>query len=163
MPRRESRWRGSRSVNWLVWADVLNKLALPVGGMIGLYLAWLRVEAANRQAEAQIRQADASTRQAELNRRRQEADLFNQAVGQLQSERLEVKLGAIYALPLLQIRPNTRARSYGCFHSTFAITPSDGDSTKNHLRTLVKFLLYWAAIRRNCYDNSTNFPRASWR
>lgn len=74
------------------------KVSLPVGGAIGLYIAYLRVTAANRQAEAQIRQADAATRQAELGRKKQASDLFNQALDQLRHEKVEVRLGAIYSL-----------------------------------------------------------------
>jgi len=84
--------------DWLQFAEILNKLALPVGGSIGLFLAWRRVAAANRQAEAQIRQAEASTRQAELGNRKQASDLFSQAVGQLRDDKLEVRLWAIYSL-----------------------------------------------------------------
>lgn len=63
------------------------KVSLPVGGAIGLYIAYLRVTAANRQAEAQIRQADAATRQVELGRKKQASDLFNQALNQLRHEK----------------------------------------------------------------------------
>ena len=83
---------------WLHFAEVFYKLALPLGGGAGLYLAYLRVSAANRQAEAQIRQADASTRQAELGSRKQATDIFVQAVSQLSDEKLEVRLAAIYTL-----------------------------------------------------------------
>ena len=83
---------------WLQFAELVYKLSLPLGGAIGLYLAWQRVAAANRQAEAQIRQAEASARKTDLDRRKQAADLFNQAVNQLRDERLEVRLVAIYTL-----------------------------------------------------------------
>lgn len=62
-----------------------------VGGAIGIILAWKRVTVANRQAEAQ-------TRQAELTRRDHVAELFNRAVGQLNDEKLEIRLGAIFTL-----------------------------------------------------------------
>ena len=83
---------------WLHAAEVFYKISLPVGGAIGLYIAFMRVTAANRQAEAQIRQADAATRQAELGRKKQASDLFNQALDQLRHEKVEVRLGAIYSL-----------------------------------------------------------------
>jgi hypothetical protein len=44
------------------------------------------------------RQADAALRQAELARRDHVAELFNRAVGQLDDEKLQVRLGAIYML-----------------------------------------------------------------
>jgi hypothetical protein len=75
----------------LWWTEIIRNVGLLIGGGIGLYLAWLRVSAANRQA-------DASLRQAELARREHVAELFNRAVGQLGDPKLEVRLGAIYTL-----------------------------------------------------------------
>jgi hypothetical protein len=83
---------------WLIVAEIIYKLCLPLGGGIGLYLAYLRVTAANRQAEAQIRQAESATRLAELGRYKQATDIFTLAVGQLRDDRLEVRLAAIYTL-----------------------------------------------------------------
>ncbi len=76
---------------WIQLLDILSKAGLLLGGAFGLYLAWLRVSAANQQA-------DASLRQAELARREHVAELFNRAVGQLGDPKLEVRLGAIYTL-----------------------------------------------------------------
>ena len=72
-------------------SEAIRNFALIIGGAFGLYLAWLRVTAANRQAEA-------ATRQAELGRRAHVADLFTKAAGQLSDDRLEVRLAAIYTL-----------------------------------------------------------------
>ncbi len=83
---------------WLALAEIVTKLSLPLAGAIGLYLAYLRVTAANRQAEAQIRQADSATRQAELGRYKQATEIFTQAVSQLRDDKLEVRLAAIYTL-----------------------------------------------------------------
>jgi hypothetical protein len=77
--------------SFLLWLEIAQKIGLLVGGSAGLYLAWLRVRAANRQSEA-------SLRQAELARREHVAELFNRAVGQLTDAKLEVRLGAIYTL-----------------------------------------------------------------
>ena len=52
----------------------------------------------NQQAEAQIRQADAAAKQADLGRQKLIGDLFNQSVGQLRDEKLEVRLFAVYTL-----------------------------------------------------------------
>jgi hypothetical protein len=76
---------------WAQVLDIVSKVALLAGGAIGLYLAWLRVTASNRQAEA-------SLRQAELSRREHVAELFNRAVGQLGDPKLEIRLAAIYTL-----------------------------------------------------------------
>lgn len=83
---------------WLQLSEMVRNLLLLVGGGIGVYLAWLRVAAANRQAEAQIDSAEASVRQAEIGRRKLVGDLFLQAVGQLRDEKLEVRLFAVYTL-----------------------------------------------------------------
>jgi hypothetical protein len=76
---------------WTQLSELIRNLGIVAGGIFGLYLAWKRVTAANRQAEASIRQA-------ELARRSHVAELFDRAVGQLKDERIEIRLGAIYTL-----------------------------------------------------------------
>ena len=84
---------------WLLEnADAVYKFGVLIGGAYGLFLAARRVAATNQQAEAQIRQADAAARQADLGRQKLVGDLFNQAVGQLRDEKLEVRLFAVYTL-----------------------------------------------------------------
>lgn len=83
---------------WVQVSEVVRNVALLLGGAFGLYLAWLRVTAANKQADAQARQAEAALKQSELSRREHVADLFNRAVGQLTDPKLELRLGAIYTL-----------------------------------------------------------------
>lgn len=79
-------------MDWLLsHSEAIRDWALILGGAFGLYLAWLRVTAANHQADAQLRQS-------ELARRGHVAELFNRAVGQLGDERLEIRLGAIFTL-----------------------------------------------------------------
>lgn len=78
--------------------EAVSRIGLLAGGSIGLYLAWMRVVATNRQAEAQIRQADAATKQAEIGRRKLATDVFQQAVEQLGNEKIEIRLFAIYSL-----------------------------------------------------------------
>ena len=51
---------------WIQLTEIIRNWALLIGGAAGLYLAWRRVTAANRQAEAQIRQADVQRRNYEL-------------------------------------------------------------------------------------------------
>ena len=77
--------------DWVQLSEIVRNLGLIVVAGIGIWLAYGRVTAANRQAEA-------SLRQAELARRDHVAELFNRAVGQLCSEQLEVRLGAVYTL-----------------------------------------------------------------
>jgi len=83
---------------WLSLSEVLRNFGILAAGVFGLWIAYQRVRAANRQAEAQIQQADAQIRQAELARREHVADLFNRTVGQLQDAKLEIRLGSIYTL-----------------------------------------------------------------
>ncbi|WP_349360566.1 hypothetical protein [Stappia sp.] len=79
-------------MEWLLSrTEEIRNWFLVVGGTFGLYLAWLRVTAANRQADAQLRQS-------ELARRGHVSELFNRAVGQLGDDRLEIRLGAIFTL-----------------------------------------------------------------
>src|SRR6266496_2623915 len=78
-------------MTWLSISEIIRNYALVIGGIIGIFLAWMRVSASARQA-------DASLQQAELARRDHVAELFNRAVGQLSHEKLEIRLGAIYTL-----------------------------------------------------------------
>jgi hypothetical protein len=81
-------------MNWL-WdqatSEIFRNYLFVAGGAFGLWLAWLRVTASNRQAENQLKQT-------ELARRDHVAELFNRAVGQLKDKKLEVRLGAILTL-----------------------------------------------------------------
>ncbi len=83
---------------WVQLAEVLSRLGAICGGAIALFLAWRRVSAANDQAEAQRQQAEASTRQAELGRHKLVGELFQLAVGQINDEKLEIRLFAVYSL-----------------------------------------------------------------
>ena len=76
---------------WAQLSEIVRNIGIVIGGGVGLFFAWLRVRAANLQSEAQVRQA-------ELVRREHVAELFNRAVGQLDDEKLHVRLGAIYTL-----------------------------------------------------------------
>jgi hypothetical protein len=53
---------------WVELTDIVRNMGLFVGGAFGLYLGWMRVTVANRQAEAQ-------TRLTELTRRGHVAEL----------------------------------------------------------------------------------------
>jgi hypothetical protein len=76
---------------WVALSEIIRNIGLLVGGAAGIYLAWRRVIALNKQADAQLRQA-------ELSRRNHVTELFNRAVGQLKDEKLEIRLGAILTL-----------------------------------------------------------------
>jgi hypothetical protein len=83
---------------WLQLSELIRNFGLIAAGAIGLWIAWLRVRAANRQAEAAIQQSAVANEQSKLARREHVAELFNQAVGQLSDKKLEIRLGAIYTL-----------------------------------------------------------------
>jgi hypothetical protein len=76
---------------WVALSEIIRNIGLVIGGAIGIYLAWKRVVASNKQAEAQLQQAD-------LSRRDHVTELFNRAVGQLKDEKREIRLGAILTL-----------------------------------------------------------------
>ncbi|GBE43226.1 hypothetical protein BMS3Bbin10_01302 [bacterium BMS3Bbin10] len=65
-------------------SEFARNVGIVLAGGIGIWLAWLRVTVANKQAE--------------LARRDHVAELFTRAVGQLADSKLEVRLGAIYTL-----------------------------------------------------------------
>jgi hypothetical protein len=75
----------------LPYSESIRTAILAFVAVAGLWIAGKRARAANRQA-------DAALRQAELSRRDHVAGLFNKAVEQLVSEKLEVRLGAIFTL-----------------------------------------------------------------
>jgi hypothetical protein len=76
---------------WVSLSEIIRNIGLVIGGAIGIYLAWKRVVASNKQADAQLRQA-------EMSRRNHVTELFNRAVGQLKDEKLEIRVGAILTL-----------------------------------------------------------------
>ncbi|MGZ9111634.1 MAG: hypothetical protein ACXW3X_11245 [Rhodoplanes sp.] len=81
-------------LSWDFWAkdsQSLNHLALIIAGAIGIPLLAIRTFAANKSAKA----ADAQARTAEQGHI---TDRFTKAVEQLGSDKLAVRLGAIYAL-----------------------------------------------------------------
>ena len=76
---------------WITISEVIRNLGLALAAFGGLYLAW-------RKLSPELGQARTAAAKAELDRRGHVFSLFNQAVGQLSSDRLEVRLGAIYIL-----------------------------------------------------------------
>lgn len=103
-------------------SQALNHLALILAGIIGIPLLWVRTRAADRQARAANEHAKAANEQARVaNEQAKTAneqarvanvqaktaeqghitDRFTKAIEQLGSEKLAVRLGAIYALERL--------------------------------------------------------------
>lgn len=80
----------------VAWSEVIRNIGIVVGGAVGLGIAAWRGWAADRQARAQ-------RDQAAIGRRQHVTELYSEAVGHLGHERLEVRLGAIYALHQIAI------------------------------------------------------------
>ncbi|HWB48133.1 MAG TPA: hypothetical protein VG651_03410 [Stellaceae bacterium] len=72
-------------------SELIRNFGLVVAAALGLVLAWWRSRASNRQATAALRQA-------EVVQRDHVVEMFNHAIDQLGSDKLEVRLGAIYTL-----------------------------------------------------------------
>ncbi|MGH7062891.1 MAG: hypothetical protein ACREET_02300 [Stellaceae bacterium] len=72
-------------------SEVIRNYGLIVAAALGMVLAWWRSRASNRQAVAALQQA-------EVAQRNHVVEMFNRAIDQLGSEKLEVRLGAIYTL-----------------------------------------------------------------
>lgn len=79
-------------------SELIRNYGLIAAAGVGLILAWWRSRASNRQATAALRQA-------ELAQRDHVVEMFNRAIDQLGSEKLEVRLGAIYTLKRISRDP----------------------------------------------------------
>lgn len=75
-------------------SEVIRNYAIVVGGAIGLALAIWRGIAADRQSKA-------SRERAETARRTHVTEVLNEAIGHLGDKKLEIRLGAIYALRMI--------------------------------------------------------------
>ena len=83
---------------WIQISELVRNYGLVAAAGIGVGLAWWRSRASNRQALAALRQA-------ELAQRDHVVEMFNRAVDQLGSDKLEVRLGAIYTLKRISRDP----------------------------------------------------------
>lgn len=72
-------------------SEIVRNFGLIIGGFIGLAIAGWRSHAAHQQSKAALKQN-------ELAQRDYVAATFNRAIDQLGSDKLEVRLGAIYTL-----------------------------------------------------------------
>ena len=79
-------------------SELVRNYGLLLAAAIGVGLAWWRSLASNRQALAALRQAEVAQRDHVV-------EMFNRAVDQLGSDKLEVRLGAIYTLKRLSRDP----------------------------------------------------------
>jgi hypothetical protein len=79
----------------------LSQLAVIAFAAIGIPLLWIRTRAADRQARAANEQARIANVQAKTAEQGHITDRFTKAIEQLGSEKLAVRMGAIYALERL--------------------------------------------------------------
>jgi hypothetical protein len=79
-------------------SELVRNYGLVAAAALGVILAWWRSRASNRQAIAALRQAEVAQRDHVV-------EMFNRAVDQLGSEKLEVRLGAIYTLKRISRDP----------------------------------------------------------
>jgi hypothetical protein len=79
-------------------SELVRNYGLIAAAGFGLILAWWRSRASNRQAVAALQQA-------EVAQRNHVVEMFNRAIDQLGSEKLEVRLGAIYTLKRISHDP----------------------------------------------------------
>lgn len=79
-------------------SELIRNYGLIVAAALGVVLAWWRSRASNRQAVAALQQA-------EVAQRNHVVEMFNRAIDQLGSEKLEVRLGAIYTLKRISRDP----------------------------------------------------------
>ena len=79
-------------------SELVRNFGLVVAAGVGVVLAWWRSRASNRQAIAALQQAGVAQRNHVV-------EMFNRAVDQLGSEKLEVRLGAIYTLKRISRDP----------------------------------------------------------
>jgi hypothetical protein len=79
-------------------SELVRNYGLVAAAVLGVILAWWRSRASNRQATAALRQAEVAQRDHVV-------EMFNRAVDQLGSEKLEVRLGAIYTLKRISRDP----------------------------------------------------------
>lgn len=79
-------------------SELVRNYGLLAAAIVGVLLAWWRSRASNRQAVAALRQAEVAQRDHVV-------EMFNRAVDQLGSEKLEVRLGAIYTLKRISRDP----------------------------------------------------------
>lgn len=80
-------------------SELVRNYGLVVAAAVGVLLAWWRSRASNRQAIAALQQA-------EVAQRNHVVEMFNRAIDQLGSEKLEVRLGAIYTLKRVSRDPH---------------------------------------------------------
>jgi hypothetical protein len=119
-------------------SEVIRNYGLIVAAALGVVLAWWRSRASNRQAIAALQQA-------EVAQRNHVVEMFNRAIDQLGSEKLEVRLGAIYTLKRISRDPQHADYRVPILETLTAyVRERTRDDTKAepsvHIREIMRFL-----------------------
>lgn len=79
------------TISIVEWSEIVRNAAIVVGGFVGLWIAWWRGRAHNRQAITQ-------SEQTLIAQRAHTTEVFKDAVEQLGHDKFEVRLGAVFTL-----------------------------------------------------------------
>jgi hypothetical protein len=120
----------------LTFSEMALNFAVVIAGVFGLYLAWRGVKAARLHTEAALLQAKSARADIALNR-------FNRAAGQLSDAKLEVRLGAVYALgQVARESPDLAEPTFNLLSTYLRQTfgRRDGDKLPVDMREIMKLL-----------------------
>lgn len=123
---------------WIAVSEIARNVGLVLAGVIGLAIAAWRTYAA-------IRQAKAAEEQSELARRDHITEIFVRAVDQLASEKMEVRLAAIYTLRQISCEAAYQLWTRPIFQTLSAYlrertADSEGDQPPQDVRLIMDFL-----------------------
>ena len=124
------------TAEWVAVSEILRNLAIVGAAAIGLGLAWWRTAVLSRQAAS-------GAAQAAVSRREHAADVFSRAVGQIGSDRLEVRMGAIVSLAALSRDFPERRQSVFDVLTAYARTRSEDFEAEDpdiDVSAIMKFL-----------------------
>lgn len=119
--------------DWLVASEVIRNLGLVVAGAVGLSVAVWRGVSHDRQAKAALIQNRLS-QSVERN------NLFNTAVEQLTSERLAMRMGAIYTLIGLAGDHSELKTPIAGIFSAYLVEAADREIDMPDIQEVVHFL-----------------------
>lgn len=119
-----------------VWSEIVRNVGIVLAGIIGLVIAWWRSRAANMQARAALEQS-------ELARRDHITEIFSKSVEHLASEKLEVRLGAVYSLWAICQDDRYEAYTWPIIETLSAYVrgkASDGDEPSPDVKAILEML-----------------------
>lgn len=125
------------------WSEVIRNWAIVGGGAIGVGLAFWRGIAADRQSRA-------SRSQAEIARRAHTTEVFKDAVEQLNNDRVEIRLGAIFTLTQISDDfPEFRHYVFQLLMTCVKEWTDGSDAGENPPRDVVEMVKFIQVYRRD--------------